>query len=65
MSFQEGPTKGFANNAALAKAIRVALSSNYLAAADANTIALGTMEYRTLSTDELGTVRLRNARARN
>ena len=61
MSYSEGPTRTFPNNAALTKGTRVTLSSGNLAAADANTVEFGTMEYRALSTDELGTVRLRNS----
>jgi hypothetical protein len=61
MSYQEGPTRGFPNNAALSKGIRVVLSAGYLAAASASQVALGTMEYRALSTNEQGTVRLRTA----
>src|SRR5687768_17009984 len=61
MSYIDGPTRSFANSAALGKGIRVVLSAGVLAAASASQVALGTMEYRTLSTDEQGTVRLRTA----
>lgn len=65
MSYTEGPTKSFPNNAALAKGLRVKLSGGYLAAAGATDVELGTMEYRTLATDEQGTVRLRTASGTN
>jgi hypothetical protein len=61
MSFTDGPTRTFPNNAALAKGIRVKMSGGYLAAAGSTDVELGTMEYRTLATDELGTVRLSNS----
>lgn len=61
MSYHEGPTRTFPNNAALSKAIRVVLSAGNLAAAGASDIAIGTMEYRALAGDEVGTVRLRTA----
>jgi hypothetical protein len=56
--FVEGPTRTFPNNAAIAPHLRVTLSAGYLAAAGATTVELGTMERRSLATDEYGTVRL-------
>jgi hypothetical protein len=61
MSYVATPTRTFANNAALAKHLRVKLSSGYLAAAGAADKELGTMEYASLSTDEAACVRLRTA----
>jgi hypothetical protein len=61
MSYIDGPTRSFPNNAALGKGIRVKLSGGYLAAAGSTDVELGTMEYRTLATDDQGTVRLRTA----
>src|SRR5690348_6188794 len=61
MGYNEGPTRTFPNNAALGKAVRVVLSAGNLAAAGAADRELGVMEYRTLSNNEEGTVRLRTA----
>jgi hypothetical protein len=61
MSYVATPTRTFPNNTALAKHLRVTLSSGFLAAAGATTKELGTMEYASLSTDEAACVRLRTA----
>lgn len=60
MSYHDLPTRTFPVSGAISKHLRVKLSSGVLAAAvlaDANWI--GTMDAPTVSTDEVGTVRLR------
>lgn len=61
MSYVATPTRPFPNNAALAKHLRVKLSSGFLAAAGIGDKDLGTMEYASFATDEAATVRLRSA----
>lgn len=61
MSYLATPTRTFPNNAALAKHLRVKISSGFLIAAGIGDKDLGTMEYASLSTDEAGCVRMRTA----
>lgn len=61
MSYQDGPTRTFPNNAAVGKGIRVVQTAGYLVAAGAHADDLGVMEYATLAANEEGTVRLASA----
>lgn len=57
----ETPTRAFTNDSALSAYRRVKLSSGVLAYAGATDRSIGVMAAPTLSTDTLGTVRMRNA----